>query len=443
MGSEALEQPRYVCAIGAQQTVLAIPRAIPIVHAGPGCSSKISGALGDQAGFQGAGYAGGSAVPSTNFGESEVVFGGEQKLRSTIDGTLKVMDGDLFVVLTGCTSDIVGDDVASIATEYRQSGFPVVNAETGGFKGNNYLGHELVMLAIIEQLLGNGQKSAVDPGLVNVFSVIPCQDAFWRGDLRTIKTLLERLGLRANILFGYDSAGLEEWRNIPSARFNLVLSPWVGLETARTLETKYGTPFLHWPALPVGAVETSRFLRAIGDFAQVDPRIVKSAIGDEEKIFYGYLGSAADFLTEARNGLPLLFHAVADSAYALALSRFLVNEMGFSPGLIFATENPPESERCQVSRQFEDLAGDFGPMIFENDGGLIQDRLDQALDDERGALILASSWEKDLAARHDGHLLRVSLPIYDRLIMGRSYLGYGGGLRLLEDIYNLVLGKSA
>lgn len=45
----------------------------------------------------------------------------------------------MFVVLTGCTSDIVGDDSQSIAEKYAADGYPVVGTETAGFKGNSYL----------------------------------------------------------------------------------------------------------------------------------------------------------------------------------------------------------------------------------------------------------------------------------------------------------------
>ena len=31
-----VEQIRHVCALGALQSVLAIPRSVPILHAGPG-----------------------------------------------------------------------------------------------------------------------------------------------------------------------------------------------------------------------------------------------------------------------------------------------------------------------------------------------------------------------------------------------------------------------
>ena len=136
--SNLIEQPRFSCALAAQHSVLAIPRALPIVHAGPGCASKTFNFLAGGSGSNGEGYGGGSHISSTNTSEQEVVFGGEDKLRGVIDGALKVIDADLYVVLAGCTSGIVGDDVVSVSQEYADEGHPVVGAETSGFKGNNY-----------------------------------------------------------------------------------------------------------------------------------------------------------------------------------------------------------------------------------------------------------------------------------------------------------------
>ena len=145
--STAIEQPRHFCTLGAQQSVVAIERAIPIIHAGPGCSGKLWGGLSFCNGFQGAGYAGGGAIPCTNSGEREVVFGGEERLRQVIEGALKVMDADLFVVLTGCTADIVGDDTATVVREFRAEGVPIVFAETGLLVGFFLPGDSLLFTA--------------------------------------------------------------------------------------------------------------------------------------------------------------------------------------------------------------------------------------------------------------------------------------------------------
>ena len=153
--NKLIEQPRFSCALAAQTTVLAIPRALPIVHAGPGCAAKTFGALSQCAGNQGEGYGGGGQISSTNTGQKEVVFGGENKLRILTENAFKVIDADLFVLLSGCTSGIIGDDILSVASDFRKNGKPVVGAETSGFTGNNYYGHEVVVNSIIEQFVGN------------------------------------------------------------------------------------------------------------------------------------------------------------------------------------------------------------------------------------------------------------------------------------------------
>lgn len=214
--NEILQGPRHFCALGAQQTVTAIERAIPIVHAGPGCSAKLFQAMAGSSGYQGAGYAGGDAIPCTNMIEADIVFGGEAKLRSLIEGTLKIMDGDFFVVLTGCTADLVGDDTGSVVREFQAAGVPIVYAETGGFKGDAYKGHELVLAAIIEQYLQ--PASGKQPGLVNVFASVPGHDPFWEGDLRELKRLLESIGLQANMLFGYGSSASKRSTRFPARR---------------------------------------------------------------------------------------------------------------------------------------------------------------------------------------------------------------------------------
>ena len=64
--SQVIEQQRYTCALAAQQTVAAIPKAHPIVHAGPGCADKVWTFAATSAANQGEGYAGGNTISCTN-----------------------------------------------------------------------------------------------------------------------------------------------------------------------------------------------------------------------------------------------------------------------------------------------------------------------------------------------------------------------------------------
>ena len=73
------------------QTVQSIPGAIPILHSGPGCASKLNDNNGTSGRFSA------NIYPCTSISEKEVVFGGSDKLRSTIKNALRVIDADLFV----------------------------------------------------------------------------------------------------------------------------------------------------------------------------------------------------------------------------------------------------------------------------------------------------------------------------------------------------------
>ncbi|MDU4960476.1 MAG: nitrogenase component 1 [Sporomusaceae bacterium] len=430
-----IEQPRYSCALGAQQSVVAIKRAVPILHSGPGCGDKVNRLLG-----QGEGYAGGHTVPCTNASESEIVFGGEAKLEKVIAGAFRVIDADLYVVLTGCTSDIIGDDAGRVAAGWQEQDKPLVCVESGGFKSNNYIGHERVVNAIIDQYVDKYKTGgAVIKGLVNVFASVPYQDPFWNGNLEELKRLLEGIGLQVNILFGSCSAGVAEWRTIPQAEANLVVSAWAGLAIAGHLQEKYGTPYLHFPYLPVGGVETTKFLRQAAAFTGVDRGAAEAFITKEEARFYQHIERTADFMLEFRYGLPRRFYTVLDASYAVGFAKYLLNELGILPADQFITDATPAEFQAAIAEQFRTISPLRSAAVhFGVDGGAIQEQIRRD-DHKQRALLLGSGWERDLAAEIGADLLIVGVPVAYRLILNGGYAGYNGGLRLIEDIYGKVL----
>ena len=195
------------------QTVQAIDRALPILHSGPGCAQKLSESTGSS------GYFSPNIFPCTSINEKDVVFGGVKKLDSTIGNALKVIDADLYVVLTGCIPEIVGDDSGEVVSRYEDAEKPVVYAPTAGFKGNNYKGHEQVVDAIVDQYLKKSDKK--QKGLINIWADVPYQDLFWLGNLRQLEKLIAELGLTPNTIFGY-KRGIENINKIPEAEFNLL-----------------------------------------------------------------------------------------------------------------------------------------------------------------------------------------------------------------------------
>jgi nitrogenase molybdenum-iron protein beta chain len=430
--AQILDQPRYKCALAAMQTVQAIPRAIPVLHSGPGCGAK----LNDNGGTSG--LFSPNIFPCTSVSEKEVVFGGANKLRDTIENALKIIDADLFVVLTGCTSEIIGDDVAEVVGGFRDAEKPVLYANTPGFKGNNYEGHDWILSSIFEQYLpAEGPRKK--PKQVNLFAGPPVQDPFWLGNLRELEALVREIGLIPNTIFGF-GRGISNIDAIPEAEYNVLVSPWVGLESAALLEQKYGTPFLHYPVLPIGAFETSKFLRALGEFTASDPALVERIVSGHEAEYYYYIERYADIFLELRI-MSKRFVAVSDAQYTLALTKFLVNDLGMFPTTQYITDDTPERYRDLIVREFHSLNyGIEAEVEFMTECRAIHERIGNT-DFIGFPLIIGASWERELAKKLSGHFVNVSYPMVDRLVINGHLTGYSGGLKLLEDIYTTAMGK--
>jgi nitrogenase molybdenum-iron protein beta chain len=109
------------------------------------------------------------------------------------------------------------------------------------------------------------------------------------------------------------------------------------------------------------------------------------------------------------------------------------------PDRLYIVDGIPEHLQQEVREFFTDLGEGLGAEVtFTPDGGAVQAELRTTKFRSR-PLILASAWERTLAKELNGFLLSVSMPVSDRLIFDRSYVGYTGGLRLVEDIYSSIL----
>ena len=400
---------RYACAVGATNTVVAIKGAVPIANCSPGCQLKTTAMLTFENAFQGSIAAGGGNMPSANATENDVVFGGIKTLDSLIKSTLKIYEGDLFVVLTGCTGELIGDNVPDLVRSYQEAGYPSVYANTPGFKGNNLFGHEEVVNAIIDQFVGPYSRGA---------------------------------GLEVNVLFGPENPGVEAWKKIPQAQFNLVVSPWVGVRNAEHLQKKYDQPFLHIPEIPVGEEATAKFIRQVVEYAGIDKAQSEEFIKQEAEIYYYYLEHFSEFFAEYWYGMPSEFAVTADAAYALAYSKFLADQIGLIPKRVVITDNTPAKFRPAITEYFKNNISE-GVSIdvdFEEDGHEVI-KLIESVEFKAGKpLILGTSWELNLANDKEALFFEISTPSSETLVVNRSHIGYRGALQFLERIYSASVG---
>jgi nitrogenase molybdenum-iron protein beta chain len=445
--SKYIDRPRYTCALGgAVSTLRAIPGAITIIHGSAGCGGNINTAINAGGGYIGGGYCGGNSLPSSNVVEQDVVFGGEERLREQIRSSLELIDGELFVVVTGCMVDMIGDNTASVVAEFRDAEKPVIAVPTPSFKGNAFTGYELLMEGLIGKYIERSEeKEALS---VNVLGIVPIQDVFWKGNLREIKRMLERLGLKVNTFFG-EGETLEDIRKAGSASLTIVVSNGFGVESAGCFQEVHGIPYMVTP-FPIGAVASEAFLRETARALSLDPALVEKVIAEEKSLYYDYL----DRITDIYNDVDLQRYAVivGDSNYAPALTRFVSDELGWLPELAVVTDIPDEERQRCIASQFEKLESGIEPSFyFDSDASSVKKYLRNAWPQNRNgkyydpfgpAVVLGSSFERDISAEFGWPLVPVSFPLTGRCVMNRGYAGFNGGLSLTEDIITyLVSGR--
>jgi nitrogenase molybdenum-iron protein beta chain len=378
-----------------------------------------------QAGLRGPAAAAAVSIPLSNMLEREVVFGGIDRLRGTVDGALEIYDADAFFILTGCTSGIIGDDVALLANEYRSQGSPVYALETPGFLGDNYRGYEIALDGLLEQVI---EPAPRQNNLVNLLGIVPYHDPFWEGTFEEYTRILEKLGLEVNTFF-HREQDIDVLRTSSAAALNIVFSPWLLQPFSRRFEERFGTPTLRWWGVPIGASDTSTFLRAVGEALSLDKDLVEKVIYEEEYYVYRYLETTIGALSWKR------YAVIGNTQSVTAISRFLANDCSLTPVLVIITDPIFRDEDKEVIRAaVSDLDFAEPPEIHYLSDLFEIESLLRAHPEI--SLIVGSSAERSIANELGAQILPAVFPIQDRLVINRSYFGYRGSLTFIEDLFD-------
>jgi len=439
-----IDRPRYACSLGgALATLRAIPRAIPVIHASAGCGQNLYQAYNSGGAYLGGGYCGGNALPSSNVIERDVVFGGEDRLREQIQTTLEVMDGDLFVVLSGCMVEMIGDDLDAVVSEFAGQEKPVIAVHTPSFRGNSYLGYDLVLDGIVKKYITKQKNKKANK--VNILGIVPALDVFWEGNLKEIKRLLTRLGLEVNTFFG-EGETLADIKNSGDASLNIVLSGVYGVQTAQLFEELHDIPYIT-ADLPIGAHATEDFLRKIAAKLNIDANVTNEVVKSEKKLFYSYIERIADIY----NDIDLQRYAVVigDSNYAPAITRYLSDELGWLPELTVVTDMLEDTQKEKVVSGLGGLKSglkvnvkfDFNTSSVKKYIAEIWPRNhnERYYDSMSPLFVIGSVYERDLASQFNVPLLTACYPVTNRVVLNAAYAGINGGLRLTEDILGILV----
>jgi len=421
----SLDHDRNTCALhGALHLLDAIPSVVPILHANAGCGVSAWNEDPFQSGVDET-CSGSREISSTLLLEKQVVFGGTSRLREQIKNTVKVLNGDLYVVITGCVPEVIGDDVQAMVKEAREQRFPVIGLSTPGFKANAWGGYAATAASLIEQFLASPQGAELEVVDVNLFGLVPGQDPAWEGDLIELKRVLATLGLKANRLIGYGQ-GVDAWSRAAKARLSLVLSPW-GLAPAQALRDLHGVPLLDLGWNPVGSLDSGLLLEGVGEALGLDlDRIVQARELLDEELRY-YLRKAASGLI--LGNVQKRVAVVGGSAGAIGQTRFLAGTLGQIVSDVILTDDPPEDRREALRALI--LAVAPGASVSFHAG---QTAIAQQLRASRPELIVGSALESAVAREVGAALVERATPLRSRPLFRRSHGGIAGAIALVEDL---------
>ncbi len=248
---------------------------------------------------------------STALGESEIIFGGEEALRTTVRHAAGQNISAVFVLST-CIVDTIGDDTCAVCAE--AYGIPVIPIPTAGFLGGSFqdgMNNALIALAdIAEPCPATGGINLI--GEMNLEYEV-------RENSAEISRLLSLLGLSVNLHFVHDIT-FSQLSRLGAARLNILRSPSL-IPVGEYLRDRFGTPFI--PSFPHGLSDTIAFLEQVAASCGIDgsTAIASEKLRQDEMLIMG----------SGLNRLAIVLDRAHTGDDDLRAAEELVRRLGLSP----------------------------------------------------------------------------------------------------------------
>jgi nitrogenase molybdenum-iron protein alpha chain len=398
-------------------TLLTVENTAIVVHGPVGCiSSAATMNIFNRSGLaaRGASRIRSKRWFSTQLTESDVIHGGEAKLRETLKAIDARYHPEAIFVFTTCVSGIIGDPVRDIIRALQSEvNSRLVLSECEGFKTAVWAtGFDAAFHGIVSSLLD--ERAQRFPELVNVVSPL----TIGRLDELEIERLFGALGLSANFVPCY--ATIEGLRRTVQAAATTATCLTYGDYFARQLAERHGVPYTR-EVMPLGIENTNRWLRALAPLVKKEQEVEALIAAEQARI-----QPKLDVLRGQLAGKRVFISA--GQARAMTMSA-LASELGFE--LVGTTVYHYDDVVVESVARLARSLGDFSLNVanvqpFEQANLLRRLKPDLYLADE-----MTTGW----AAKQG----IPTMMIYD---YGMTYLGYEGTLRIGERLVQTLSNPS-
>jgi len=202
-----------------------------------------------------------SMVFISGLSEMEAIMGDDNKLIGDVVSAAQQLDPEFIAIAGSPIPMLIGSDLDAIAMQIEdETGIPSFGFATNGM--HSYVsGASMALAAYARRMVDDAAE--VIPGSVNILGATPL-DFSVNGSVEAMKEVLTDAGWQVIGTWAMDSTP-EELKKAGSAQVNLVVSS-VGLETARVLKRRFGTPYV--VGTPCGPAFNSLLLEELKKTAQ-------------------------------------------------------------------------------------------------------------------------------------------------------------------------------
>jgi nitrogenase molybdenum-iron protein alpha/beta subunit len=279
---------------GALSVTTQVEDAVTVVHGPAGCAhhnfSLLHAVMADQGRLRL------PSVVSTDLGERDVIFGGEEALERTVR---RAADGGAAAVfvLTTCIAGTIGDDVSSVCAA--DFGVPVVPVPTSGFLGGVFTDG---LHAALKALAGAADPAPAPAGTVTIIGEKNLEFEV-EENYSEVERLLAALGVDIGLRFVRDVRFADLGR-VGAGRLNILREPAL-VPVGEALKERFGTPYIS--SFPIGMEGSISFLKDVGSALGVPSA---DAVAVEEERQEKMIASFADMKGAAFSPGPMSLHAV-------------------------------------------------------------------------------------------------------------------------------------
>lgn len=250
---------RGCCYAGCKGVVIGpIVDMVHIVHGPVGCSYYAWGTRRNKGKAREGGQNFLEYCFTTDMQESDIVFGGEKKLRMAVDEAVELFHPKAISISATCPVGLIGDDINAVARDMSEKhGIQVLAFSCEGYKGvSQSAGHHIANNKLMKDVIGTIDAPTKE------FSINLLGEYNIGGDEWEISRVLSKIGY--NIVSTMTGNGsIDEIAKSHNADLNVVQCHRSINYIAEMIETKYGLPWIK-----VNFIGVEGFTKSLRDMAK-------------------------------------------------------------------------------------------------------------------------------------------------------------------------------